>query len=62
MVRPISLGPLVQIIMAHSLDDQEKLILRALVRDPRDSDNAIGQKTGVNVRTVSRTRQRVALN
>ena len=45
--------------MSHTLDDQEKLILRALVRDPRDSDNAIGQSTGVNVRTVSRKRQRM---
>jgi DNA-binding Lrp family transcriptional regulator len=59
MIRPVCRGPLVQITMAHSLDDQEKLILRALVRDPRDSDNAIGQKTGVNVRTVSRKRQRM---
>lgn len=42
-----------------SLDDQEKSILRALVRDPRDSDNAIGAKTGVNVRTVSRKRQKL---
>ena len=45
--------------MTRPLDDQEKLIIRALVRDPRDSDNAIGLTTGVNVRTVSRKRQRL---
>ena len=45
--------------MTRPLDDQEKLIIRALIRDPRDSDNAIGLTTGVNVRTVSRKRQRL---
>ncbi len=45
--------------MTRPLDDQEKLIIRALTRDPRDSDNAIGLTTGVNVRTVSRKRQRL---
>ncbi len=45
--------------MTRPLDDQEKLIIRALVRDPRDSDNAIGLTTGVNIRTVSRKRQRL---
>lgn len=43
----------------YNLDDQEKAILRALVRDPRDSDNGVGVKTGVNVRTVSRKRQKL---
>lgn len=41
------------------LDEQERRILRALIRDPRQSDNAIGESTGVNVRTVSRKRQRL---
>ncbi len=41
------------------LDDQERLIARALIRDPRESDNGIGELTGVNVRTVSRKRQRL---
>ena len=45
--------------MTRPLDEQEKLIIRALIRDPRDSDNAIGLTTGVNVRTVSRKRQRL---
>jgi DNA-binding Lrp family transcriptional regulator len=53
------LGSLVHVTMPRPLDDQEKDILRALVRDPRESDNAVGQKTGVNVRTVSRKRQRL---
>ena len=41
------------------LDEQERLIVRALMRDPRESDNGIGELTGVNVRTVSRKRQRL---
>ena len=41
------------------LDEQERLIVRALIRDPRESDNGIGELTGVNVRTVSRKRQRL---
>jgi DNA-binding Lrp family transcriptional regulator len=41
------------------LDDQERAIVRALIRDPRESDNAIGLKTGVNVRSVGRKRQRL---
>jgi DNA-binding Lrp family transcriptional regulator len=43
----------------RELDDQERKILRALIRDPRQSDNAVGESTGVNVRTVSRKRQRL---
>ncbi|MEI6351527.1 MAG: Lrp/AsnC family transcriptional regulator [Verrucomicrobiota bacterium] len=43
----------------RELDDQERLIARALIRDPRESDNGIGELTGVNVRTVSRKRQRL---
>jgi len=41
------------------LDEQERLIARALIRDPRESDNGIGEATGVNVRTVNRKRQRM---
>ncbi len=41
------------------LDDQERLIVRQLIRDPRESDNGIGEVTGVNVRTVGRKRQRM---
>jgi DNA-binding Lrp family transcriptional regulator len=41
------------------LDDHERAIVRALIRDPRASDNAVGHKTGVNVRTVGRKRQRL---
>jgi len=41
------------------LDEHEQAIVRALIRDPRASDNAIGVTTGVNVRTVSRKRQRL---
>ncbi|MEI6713081.1 MAG: Lrp/AsnC family transcriptional regulator [Verrucomicrobiota bacterium] len=43
----------------RELDEQERKIVRALIRDPRQSDNAIGETTGVNVRTVSRKRQRL---
>jgi hypothetical protein len=41
------------------LDEQERLIVRHLVRDPRESDNGIGEATGVNVRTVGRKRQKL---
>lgn len=41
------------------LDPQERLIVRQLIRDPRESDNGIGEATGVNVRTVGRKRQRL---
>lgn len=43
----------------RELDDQERLIVRALIRDPRESDNGIGETTGVNVRTVGRKRHRL---
>ena len=33
--------------------------MRQLVRDPRESDNGIGELTDVNVRTVGRKRQRL---
>jgi DNA-binding Lrp family transcriptional regulator len=41
------------------LDEQERLIVRHLIRDPRESDNGIGEATGVNVRTVGRKRHRL---
>ncbi|MGC3990211.1 MAG: Lrp/AsnC family transcriptional regulator [Chthoniobacteraceae bacterium] len=41
------------------LDEQEQLIIRHLVRDPRESDNGIGEATGVNVRTVGRKRRKL---
>ena len=41
------------------LDQQEKAIVRQLIRDPRESDNGVGEITGVNVRTVSRKRLRL---
>lgn len=43
----------------RELDEQERKILRALIRDPRQSDTAIGESTGVHVRTVSRKRQKL---
>ncbi len=43
----------------HLLDDQEKQIVRHLIRDPRESDNAIGELADLNVRTVGRKRQRM---
>ena len=42
-----------------SLDDQERHIVRALIRNPRCSDNRISALTGVPVRTVSRKRARL---
>jgi DNA-binding Lrp family transcriptional regulator len=41
------------------LDDQEKAIVRALVRDPRLSDHAVSEKTSVPAKTVSRKRRRL---
>ena len=43
----------------RELDEQERLIARHLIRDPRESDNGIGEATGVNVRTVGRKRQKL---
>lgn len=43
----------------RELDEQERLIVRQLIRDPRESDNGIGESTGVNVRTVGRKRLRL---
>ena len=43
----------------RELDEEERLVVRHLIRDPRESDNGIGEATGVNVRTVGRKRQRL---
>jgi len=43
----------------RELDEQERMIVRHLIRDPRESDNGIGEATGVNVRTVGRKRQKL---
>ena len=43
----------------RDFDEQERLILRALIRNPRSSDNRISALTGVPVRTVSRKRSRL---
>src|SRR3989338_1389652 len=41
------------------LDEQEKLIIKALIKDPRMSDNNIGKLTKVPIRTVSRKRKKL---
>jgi len=43
----------------RSLDDQERMIVKALIRDPRLSDNQIGKLTGVPTPTVRRKRKRL---
>lgn len=40
-------------------DDQEKAIIRALIRDPRMSDHAVSEGTGVPAKTVGRKRHRL---
>ncbi|MEA2036760.1 MAG: winged helix-turn-helix transcriptional regulator [Nanoarchaeota archaeon] len=40
-------------------DKQEKLIIKALIKDPRMSDNNIGKLTKVPIRTVSRKRKKL---
>ena len=43
----------------RTLDDQERAILKALIRDPRQSDNHISKITGVPTPTVRRKRKRL---
>jgi DNA-binding Lrp family transcriptional regulator len=43
----------------QDLDDQERAILRALIRNPRAPDNRVATETGVPVRSVRRKRQRL---
>jgi len=45
--------------MVRKLDSQEVKIVRALIRNPRLSDNQIGRMTGVPIRTVNRKRKRL---
>ncbi|MFQ6134946.1 MAG: winged helix-turn-helix transcriptional regulator [Nitrososphaerales archaeon] len=45
--------------MARKLDSQEVKIVKALVKNPRLSDNQIGKKTGVPIRTVNRKRKKM---
>lgn len=41
----------------RDFDEQEKLIVRELIRNPRLSDNQIGKHTGIPVKTVNRKRK-----
>jgi DNA-binding Lrp family transcriptional regulator len=59
MIAGVSLPSLTRHSDMRTLDEQEKAIVRRLIRDPRESDNGVGELTGVNVRTVSRKRQRL---
>lgn len=43
----------------RKLDEQEKRIVTELIRNPRISDNQIGKRTNVPIRTVSRKRSRL---
>ena len=43
----------------RNFDSQEQQVIRALIRNPRFSDNRISALTGVPVRTVSRKRARL---
>jgi DNA-binding Lrp family transcriptional regulator len=43
----------------YTLDDQEKVIVKTLVKNPRASDNRIGAETGIPVRTVNRKRKKL---
>ena len=43
--------------MTDKSDIQTKLIIRALIRNPKESDNQIGLMTGVPIRTVNRKRK-----
>ena len=42
------------ILRGRTIDEQEKLIIKALIRNPRSSDNQISKTTKVPVRTVYR--------
>ena len=43
----------------HTLDEQERRIVKALVRNARVSDNRLGDENDIPVRTVSRKRSRL---
>src|ERR1041385_5856789 len=42
-----------------SLDRQEQAIIKALVKNPRISDNRLGEEMGIPVRTVNRKRKKL---
>lgn len=41
------------------LDDQEKLIVKELIKDPRVSDNQISQNTNIPLKSVNRKRKKM---
>ena len=43
----------------RKLDEQEVKIVKTLIRNPRISDNQVGKRTGVSVRTVNRKRKKL---
>ena len=43
-------------------DEKEKLIIKELIRNPRLSDNQIGRKTGIPIKTVNRKRKKLESN
>lgn len=43
----------------RGLDDQEKLIVRELIKDPRISDNQISTNTNIPLKSVNRKRKRM---
>jgi DNA-binding Lrp family transcriptional regulator len=43
----------------HTFDDQERAVLKALIRNPRQSDNHISKVTGVPTPSVRRKRRRL---
>jgi DNA-binding Lrp family transcriptional regulator len=45
--------------MGRKLDNQEIKIVKALIRNPRLSDNQVGLQTGVSIRTVNRKRKKM---
>ena len=47
------------IVTKFRLDEQERKIVRQLIRNPRASDNEVARKTGVPVMTVNRKRKRL---
>lgn len=47
------------IIPKRGLDEQEKLIVKELIKDPRISDNQISQNTSIPLKSVNRKRKRL---
>ncbi|MFT4312332.1 MAG: winged helix-turn-helix transcriptional regulator [Candidatus Woesearchaeota archaeon] len=43
----------------YTLDEQERVIIKELMKNPRATDNAIGKCTGVPVMTVNRKRKKL---